>query len=274
MLPAQACLRVKVTTLAFDLPPSAQPTLYYQVSDSLLSYPEVYAVVDLYGQCVQVSITNATGPMDNSLATSNTATEKSFPLHSPGSAGWEGGQALSVCCRPEVYSFQVREAIQRQAGCSNYRQRGRNDPWGKVAKKRAGGYTWYTRPGHFPATQGPGHHKLRVPGSGISLTVVKRGIRDLEGVMADGTFMSTLFHLKALLYILYEAHCPSLTPFSGAIFPQWLVWLTDSTVLVARMSLWRRMARGQCVQLAMLMALSSAPRSSGLRKSLRWAVEM
>ncbi|XP_036307655.1 neuralized-like protein 4 isoform X4 [Pipistrellus kuhlii] len=45
--------------------------------------PEVYAVVDLYGQCVQVSITNATGPMDNSLATSNTATEKSFPLLSP-----------------------------------------------------------------------------------------------------------------------------------------------------------------------------------------------
>ncbi|XP_060219402.1 neuralized-like protein 4 isoform X2 [Meriones unguiculatus] len=45
--------------------------------------PEVYAVVDLYGQCVQVSITNATGPMDNSLATSNTATEKSFSLHSP-----------------------------------------------------------------------------------------------------------------------------------------------------------------------------------------------
>ncbi|XP_053425787.1 neuralized-like protein 4 isoform X2 [Nycticebus coucang] len=45
--------------------------------------PEVYAVVDLYGQCVQVSITSATGPMDNSLATSNTATEKSFPLHSP-----------------------------------------------------------------------------------------------------------------------------------------------------------------------------------------------
>ncbi|XP_005220289.1 neuralized-like protein 4 isoform X1 [Bos indicus] len=44
---------------------------------------EVYAVVDLYGQCVQVSITNATGPMDNSLATSNSATEKSFPLHSP-----------------------------------------------------------------------------------------------------------------------------------------------------------------------------------------------
>ncbi|KAH0626079.1 hypothetical protein JD844_000817 [Phrynosoma platyrhinos] len=43
---------------------------------------EVYAVVDLYGQCVQVSITNATGPMDNSLSTSN-ITEKSFPIHSP-----------------------------------------------------------------------------------------------------------------------------------------------------------------------------------------------
>ncbi|XP_043932154.1 neuralized-like protein 4 [Protopterus annectens] len=44
--------------------------------------PEVYAVVDLYGQCVQVSITSATGPMDNSLSTSN-ITEKSFPVHSP-----------------------------------------------------------------------------------------------------------------------------------------------------------------------------------------------
>ncbi|CAM2110649.1 unnamed protein product [Caretta caretta] len=43
---------------------------------------EVYAVVDLYGQCVQVSITSATGPMDNSLSTSN-VTEKSFPIHSP-----------------------------------------------------------------------------------------------------------------------------------------------------------------------------------------------
>ncbi|XP_038624144.1 neuralized-like protein 4 [Tachyglossus aculeatus] len=43
---------------------------------------EVYAVVDLYGQCVQVSITSATGPMDNSLSTSN-ATDKSFPLQSP-----------------------------------------------------------------------------------------------------------------------------------------------------------------------------------------------
>uniref|UniRef100_A0A8D2LDW4 NHR domain-containing protein n=1 Tax=Varanus komodoensis TaxID=61221 RepID=A0A8D2LDW4_VARKO len=43
---------------------------------------EVYAVVDLYGQCVQVSITSATGPMDNSLSTSN-ITEKSFPIHSP-----------------------------------------------------------------------------------------------------------------------------------------------------------------------------------------------
>lgn len=128
MLPAQACLRVKVITLAFNLPPSAHPTLYYQVSDSLLSYPEVYAVVDLYGQCVQVSITNATGPMDNSLATSNTATEKSFPLHSPGSVCWEGGRALFFSYWPEVYSFQVREAIQRQAGRSNYRQRERNDP--------------------------------------------------------------------------------------------------------------------------------------------------
>ncbi|XP_075345784.1 neuralized-like protein 4, partial [Mycteria americana] len=43
---------------------------------------EVYAVVDLYGQCVQVSLTGATGPADNSLATSS-ATEKACPLPSP-----------------------------------------------------------------------------------------------------------------------------------------------------------------------------------------------
>ncbi|KAM6389919.1 LOW QUALITY PROTEIN: neuralized-like protein 4, partial [Rhynochetos jubatus] len=44
--------------------------------------PEVYAVVDLYGQCVQVSLTGATGPADNSLAT-GAATEKACPLPSP-----------------------------------------------------------------------------------------------------------------------------------------------------------------------------------------------
>ncbi|GAB0201214.1 neuralized-like protein 4 [Grus japonensis] len=43
---------------------------------------EVYAVVDLYGQCVQVSLTAATGPADNSLAPAG-ATEKSCPLPSP-----------------------------------------------------------------------------------------------------------------------------------------------------------------------------------------------
>uniref|UniRef100_A0A672NG69 Neuralized-like protein 4 n=1 Tax=Sinocyclocheilus grahami TaxID=75366 RepID=A0A672NG69_SINGR len=44
--------------------------------------PEVYAVIDLYGQCVQVFITSSSGPLDNSLCTSN-ITEKSFPIHSP-----------------------------------------------------------------------------------------------------------------------------------------------------------------------------------------------
>lgn len=48
-----------------------------------LSFSEVYAVIDLYGQCVQVSITSSSGPLDNSLCTSN-ITEKSFPIHSPG----------------------------------------------------------------------------------------------------------------------------------------------------------------------------------------------
>lgn len=48
-----------------------------------LTLSEVYAVIDLYGQCVQVSITSSSGPLDNSLCTSN-VTEKSFPIHSPG----------------------------------------------------------------------------------------------------------------------------------------------------------------------------------------------
>ena len=52
---------------------------------------EVYAVVDLYGQCVQVSLTGATGPADNSLTTSS-ATEKACPLPSPG-RGYRGGVA-------------------------------------------------------------------------------------------------------------------------------------------------------------------------------------
>ncbi|XP_037118336.1 neuralized-like protein 4 isoform X2 [Syngnathus acus] len=47
--------------------------------------PDVFAVIDLYGQCVQVSITSSSGPLDNSLCTSN-ITEKSFPIHSPGVA--------------------------------------------------------------------------------------------------------------------------------------------------------------------------------------------
>lgn len=132
--------------------------------------------MDLYGQCVQVSITNATGPMDNSLATSNTATEKSFPLHSPGSTSREGGGALLACCGSEGYSFQVREAVQRQAGCSNYRQRGGNNPWWEAAKKRAGGYSRYTGPGHFSATKGPGHHKRDISDLGMSLSVVKRDL--------------------------------------------------------------------------------------------------
>ncbi|XP_069042671.1 neuralized-like protein 4 isoform X2 [Lepisosteus oculatus] len=44
--------------------------------------PDVYAVIDLYGQCVQVSITSSSGPLDNSMSTSN-ITEKSFLIYSP-----------------------------------------------------------------------------------------------------------------------------------------------------------------------------------------------
>ncbi|KAM6289063.1 LOW QUALITY PROTEIN: neuralized-like protein 4, partial [Aegotheles albertisi] len=48
----------------------------------LPSEKEVYAVVDLYGQCVQVSLTGATGPTDNSLAPPS-APEKSCAPPSP-----------------------------------------------------------------------------------------------------------------------------------------------------------------------------------------------
>lgn len=66
---------------------------------------EVYAVVDLYGQCVQVSLTGATGPADNSLTTSS-ATEKACPLPSPGRGhrgGWrgEGGHWCPHGCGPQ-----------------------------------------------------------------------------------------------------------------------------------------------------------------------------
>uniref|UniRef100_A0A3Q2NPP4 Neuralized-like protein 4 n=1 Tax=Fundulus heteroclitus TaxID=8078 RepID=A0A3Q2NPP4_FUNHE len=53
---------------------------------------EVFAVIDLYGQCVQVAITSSSGPLDNSLCTSN-VTEKSFPIHSPGAPA---GSSASV----------------------------------------------------------------------------------------------------------------------------------------------------------------------------------
>ncbi|XP_063305913.1 neuralized-like protein 4 isoform X1 [Pelobates fuscus] len=43
---------------------------------------EVYAVIDLYGQCVQVSLTGGSGMIDNSLSVSH-VTDKSFPTPSP-----------------------------------------------------------------------------------------------------------------------------------------------------------------------------------------------
>ncbi|KAM4727460.1 LOW QUALITY PROTEIN: neuralized-like protein 4 [Rhinophrynus dorsalis] len=43
---------------------------------------DVYAVIDLYGQCVQVSLTGGSGLVDNSLSASH-VTDKSFPTPSP-----------------------------------------------------------------------------------------------------------------------------------------------------------------------------------------------
>lgn len=113
-------------SVPFGPPPSCQLSPGSRASDPLLLHPEVYAVVDLYGQCVQVSITNATGPMDNSLATSNTATEKSFPLHSPGSARGEGGWAMLASRGLEGCGDSGRGAAQGQGSPLSYRPRGGN----------------------------------------------------------------------------------------------------------------------------------------------------
>ncbi|XP_018431504.1 PREDICTED: neuralized-like protein 4, partial [Nanorana parkeri] len=43
---------------------------------------DIFAVVDLYGQCVQVSLTGGSGLIDNSLSASH-VTDKSLPTPSP-----------------------------------------------------------------------------------------------------------------------------------------------------------------------------------------------
>lgn len=48
----------------------------------LPSERDIFAVVDLYGQCVQVSLTGGSGLIDNSLSASH-VTDKSFPTPSP-----------------------------------------------------------------------------------------------------------------------------------------------------------------------------------------------
>lgn len=175
-------------SVAFDLPPSAQPTPGYWAPDTFCSYPEVYAVVDLYGQCVQVSITNATGPMDNSLATSNTATEKSFPLHSPGSAGREGGGKGSVCLR---WACGVQPP--GQASCSDRLAAAVVDPgaggglslWWGAAKKRGGSSTWTQGLDASLPPKGwdtiAGHGRF-----GTESCCGERGIRGLEGRLEVG----------------------------------------------------------------------------------------
>lgn len=73
---------------------------------------EVYAVIDLYGQCVQVSITSSSGPLDNSLCTSN-VTEKSFPIQSPGRPSLcesRGGRLFSLKGPHWVSGQVVQEA--------------------------------------------------------------------------------------------------------------------------------------------------------------------
>lgn len=154
-------------SVAFDLPPSAQSIPGYWAADAFCSYSEVYAVVDLYGQCVQVSITNATGPMDNSLATSNSATEKSFPLHSPGLAGreggWQGGSGEGLCLPVVGLRGAASRSgkLFRQAGCSSGRPRGRGRAQPLVGSSQEEGRKFHldTGPGCFPATKGLGHHR-------------------------------------------------------------------------------------------------------------------
>lgn len=113
--------------------------------------------MDLYGQCVQVSITNATGPMDNSLATSNTATEKSFPLHSPGSANrGEGGLCWPAVGLRETASGSGKLFKDRLTAATT--GRGEGTTHGGKQPGRGQGYAWCTGPGCFPATKELGHH--------------------------------------------------------------------------------------------------------------------
>ncbi|PIO24851.1 hypothetical protein AB205_0077700 [Aquarana catesbeiana] len=59
-------------------PPPPHPLINPQLSSA-----DIFAVVDLYGQCVQVSLTGGSGLIDNSLSASH-VTDKSFPTPSPG----------------------------------------------------------------------------------------------------------------------------------------------------------------------------------------------
>ena len=102
----------------------------------------------------------------------------------------------------------------------------------------------------------------------------ERGVRGLEGALEMGPPRQLPASPESFACVLSEACCPSPPPSSGAIFPQRLAWLTDSTVLAAGTSPWRKTARGRCVRPATPTASSSAPRSSRPRRSLRWAVAM
>lgn len=94
------------------------PSLCVCVFDRLdVFISEVFAVIDLYGQCVQVSITSSSGPLDNSLCTSN-VTEKSFPIHSPGTKSGLSSSSGLTTRDSTMYEVVTITTVTRVAKCT------------------------------------------------------------------------------------------------------------------------------------------------------------
>ncbi|KAH1187934.1 hypothetical protein KIL84_015134 [Mauremys mutica] len=79
---------------------------------------EVYAVVDLYGQCVQVSITSATGPMDNSLSCGKNVAFQDNGCRAVRVAGYSHGIVFSMkeLKADEVFEVKIEELDEKWSG--------------------------------------------------------------------------------------------------------------------------------------------------------------
>ncbi|KAE8620829.1 hypothetical protein XENTR_v10010491 [Xenopus tropicalis] len=76
---------------------------------------DIYAVIDLYGQCVQVSLTGGSGLVDNSLSASH-VTDKSLPSQSPVPSV---SHRFHTVCGKNVSVLCDGTRAERGAGCSH-----------------------------------------------------------------------------------------------------------------------------------------------------------